>query len=355
MFSWFFRSAYSVIYFLISSVVKVMILRCAWGTFCFCLTFLARSLRNKIILKRLKGRWAIITGCTDGIGLGIAQEMAAQKINLILISRSQEKLQLLEKDLSKNGIQIQSIAIDYKQEIDFKQALSQVKHKEKVDVLVNNVGMAMMHLPNVLEYTQEQETDLIKVNQINTLRITREYLTWNCKKTISENSSETENNIQDRNATKYVLIVGSMLGLMPSPCMQVYAGTKAFLQVWTESVAAELHKGVHFEVLMTGLVVTKLSKVKRPGIFTPSSSLYGKLCVHSFGLSTVTYPYIPHWVQALGIEIAPRWFMAALVAGFSVIMRKKIAHKREKIAAEKAHQDTQSKQNTVISTDKKQK
>lgn len=47
------------------------------------------------------GRWAIITGCTDGIGKAYTDELAKQGINLVLISRSLEKLSQQSANLIK--------------------------------------------------------------------------------------------------------------------------------------------------------------------------------------------------------------------------------------------------------------
>lgn len=48
-----------------------------------------------------KGSWAVITGCTDGIGKGFVLEVAKKAgLNLVLVSRSKEKLDLLAQEIS---------------------------------------------------------------------------------------------------------------------------------------------------------------------------------------------------------------------------------------------------------------
>ena len=46
------------------------------------------------------GKWAIVTGCTQGIGKAYAIELAKRGMNLVLISRNQKKLEELEKQLT---------------------------------------------------------------------------------------------------------------------------------------------------------------------------------------------------------------------------------------------------------------
>lgn len=274
---------------------------------------ITRSIKNRVILKALKGKWAIITGATDGIGLSIAREFAAFGINLILVSRSKEKLENVKKELQE-AVKVKVVAIDFIGEVNFQKALSKVKSTD-VDVLVNNVGAAL-HAPTLYrDYSDWDEHRIISVNVCNTLKLTREYLSWD----------------RDPTRKKYVLTVGSMLGSMPTPYQQVYSGTKAFLQVWSESVAAE-EKMYHFELLLTGLVCTKLSGAKVAGLFTPTSALYGKCCARAFGLGQVTYPYIPHAIQGFGLSILPRSLVGLVTSHLfrRILIRKKIRDEKRK-------------------------
>ena len=47
------------------------------------------------------GDWAIVTGCTQGIGRAYAEELAKMKMNILLISRNQEKLNALANELEQ--------------------------------------------------------------------------------------------------------------------------------------------------------------------------------------------------------------------------------------------------------------
>ena len=57
---------------------------------------------SKNLDKYGKGSWALITGGTDGIGLGFAQVLARSGFNLVLISRSQDKLDRVAKEFSQS-------------------------------------------------------------------------------------------------------------------------------------------------------------------------------------------------------------------------------------------------------------
>jgi 17beta-estradiol 17-dehydrogenase / very-long-chain 3-oxoacyl-CoA reductase len=59
---------------------------------------LPKYVRNDEWIRSL-GSWAVVTGCTHGIGLAYAKELAKRKLNLILISRNGESLEKVAKVL----------------------------------------------------------------------------------------------------------------------------------------------------------------------------------------------------------------------------------------------------------------
>merc|ERR1719203_17532 len=67
--------------------------------------------------KRLSkyGEWAVVTGATDGIGRAYAMELARNGLSVLLISRTAEKLQEVEKELKEKYPKVQAshLAIDY--------------------------------------------------------------------------------------------------------------------------------------------------------------------------------------------------------------------------------------------------
>ncbi|OAG31097.1 17beta-estradiol 17-dehydrogenase / very-long-chain 3-oxoacyl-CoA reductase [Nematocida displodere] len=274
----------------------------------------ARYISNKLLLKKLNGKWVVITGATDGIGLGMAREMAAQGANLILISRSKEKLADVKK-MFDDKVQVEIASADFTEDIDFGKLLAPFKSKD-VRMLVNNVGINAQCPTKYMEHTQQAEDDIIKVNIQNTLKITREFLSW-------ESAPK---------AMKYVITTGSMLGFIPCPYQQIYTGTKAFLHMWTEAMAEEYSGYYHFELLMTGLVCSKLSGARKSGLFVPTSDYYGKCCVRTMGYSTITYPYLPHAFLGFLYALAPRRFMPLVFKhiGASVRLRRKLREERAK-------------------------
>jgi short-subunit dehydrogenase len=71
----------------------------------FCRQFLDNE---KIVMNVCRyGNWALVTGATDGIGKAFTVKLARKKINLVIVGRSQSKLEELAKELhSKYGVEV---------------------------------------------------------------------------------------------------------------------------------------------------------------------------------------------------------------------------------------------------------
>lgn len=91
-------------------------------------------------IKEKFGEWAVITGATDGIGLGYAKELAKQGVNLIIISRSEEKLNKTEKELTSTyNIKVKTYQMNLVEIEKYEKQLEEL-HNYSIGVLINNVG-----------------------------------------------------------------------------------------------------------------------------------------------------------------------------------------------------------------------
>ena len=134
--------------------------------------FLAKE-RKGIELRNKYGEdsWAIITGSTDGIGLGFAKYLAAKGFNLVCISRNGEKLARREKEIREyaketKDLKILNIVKDFAQSYDpafFDDIREQVKDLD-VSMLINNVGVLFEDKVKVLPQTYQQIIDHIVIN-----------------------------------------------------------------------------------------------------------------------------------------------------------------------------------------------
>jgi len=94
------------------------------------------------------GKWAIVTGATAGIGEAFAYELAARGMNVIIISRSLEKLEEVKKGILKEtpGVEVRCMAYDYTDRAGADAFFAKLAETCKglvggLGILVNNVGM----------------------------------------------------------------------------------------------------------------------------------------------------------------------------------------------------------------------
>ena len=108
--------------------------------------------------------YVLLTGASSGIGYEMATQLAAKKMNLILVARSETKLQQMQKELSVTyGILVQYIVkdlSDVQAAIDLYKAVQQEKFL--VTALVNNAGVG--NYGNFIETSLEEELKMIELN-----------------------------------------------------------------------------------------------------------------------------------------------------------------------------------------------
>jgi len=207
----------------------------------------------------MSARTALITGASSGIGRELARLFAADKSNLVLVARRQEKLEQLAAELRRDhGAEVRVLAKDLA-EPHRPQAIFAALAAESatVDVLVNNAGFGAAG--SVAGLPPEKQQDMIQVNVTALTQLTRLFL---------------PGMIQRRSGG--ILNVGSTAGFQPGPYMAVYYATKAYVLSFTEALAEEL--------IGTGVRVTCLAPGPTATEFAAAADLEHKLL---FRLGTV--------------------------------------------------------------------
>lgn len=244
-----------------------------------------------------QGKWAVVTGASDGIGKQFAMQLAQKKFNVVLVSRTLSKLESLASEIEATyGVQTAVVAFDAS--VDSEENYAKIHEAiadVAVSVLVNNVGQShVMPVPFVETDTKEL-TDIVTINNIVTLKITQTVLPLITKTVLAEKKSGLRG---------LVLTMGSFGGLVPTPYLATYSGSKAFLQQWSTSLAGEMKPlGVDVELLISYLVTTEMSKIRRASAIVPTPKQFvaatlrsaGRRCGAQERYATST----PFWTHAL--------------------------------------------------------
>ena len=189
---------------------------------------------------RRPGETVLITGASSGIGRELARLFAADGARLVLIARSEGRLQELAGELAaEHGARAQVVPADLSQPSgpgEIMEALAQ-RHIE-VDVLVNNAGFGT-HGP-VAGIGVARQLEMIEVNVAALTRLTALLLPGMLER--------------GRGA---ILNVASTAAFAPGPNQAVYCATKSYVLSFTEALAEEVRgSGVRVCCLAPGATDT---------------------------------------------------------------------------------------------------
>ncbi|KAH8742028.1 hypothetical protein FG386_003530 [Cryptosporidium ryanae] len=237
------------------------------------------------------GKWAIVTGASDGIGKAIAKELLNENLSLILIGRNKEKLKKVvsefEEELHSGSKQeIRYFIMDFTNPYCYRDFKEYLKTIDDIAVLVNNVGISYPFAQYFEEVSDELLNELIEVNVRSVILMTHMIY-----KKLKEKKCGA------------ILCIGSGSSQIQSdPLYSVYAATKGVAESLCRSLQSEcISEGITVQCHIPMLVTTKLSKVKKESFFVISPK---KMAVESIkklrkgaSLYSTSCPYFGHWIQ----------------------------------------------------------
>ncbi|MBE9640472.1 SDR family NAD(P)-dependent oxidoreductase [Salipiger mangrovisoli] len=185
----------------------------------------------------IKGKWALLSGATGGLGTNLAHNLAARGCNLVLSARRRDALEPLAQQLrERHGVEVLVEPCD----LSAPEAASDlhcrlIRRGIAVDVLVNNAGFGMHG--DFVSQCVDATAEMLRVNVHSLTVLTRLF-----------------GSDMAHRGSGAVLLVGSLTAYPPCPSYAAYASTKAYVVHFGEAL--------HQELADAGVVVTVLS----PGI-----------------------------------------------------------------------------------------
>ena len=191
----------------------------------------------------LTGKVAVVTGGNGGIGLGIAMGLAGAGANIVVAARSVEKTAQALEDIRALGVEAHGITVDVTQEPAIQRMVTNtIDHMGRLDILVNNSGIAVRAQPQDL--TAAQWDSVVDVN------LRAAFLA----------SKEVYSHMVSAGGGK-VINVGSMYSLFGSDWGAPYAACKAGLVQLTKSLAvAGAKDNIQVNAVLPGWFVTDLTR-----------------------------------------------------------------------------------------------
>lgn len=194
-------------------------------------------------MDRWRGRVALVTGASSGIGSAVAAELARAGMKVALAARRMERLSELASALP--GAELLPLCVDLRDEADIARMFSEVRARwGGVDVLVNNAGLG--HAAPLSSGSTAQWREMLEVNVLALCVCTREAL----------------GDMRRRGDDGHVVHISSMAAHRVPNDSGVYSATKFAVRALTEALRQELrelHSGIRVSAVSPGYVETEFA------------------------------------------------------------------------------------------------
>ncbi|XP_073765321.1 17-beta-hydroxysteroid dehydrogenase type 3 isoform X2 [Danio rerio] len=230
------------------------------------------------------GKWAVITGGSDGIGRAYAEELSKQGMSVIIISRNQEKLDRAAKKIELNtGGKVKVIAADFTKDDIYGHITENIEGLD-IGVLVNNVGILPSQIPCKLLETSDLEEriyDIVNCNVKSMVKMCRIVLPG----------------MQQRRGV--ILNVSSGIAKIPCPIYTLYAASKVFVERFSQGLQAEyISKGVIIQTVAPFGVSTAMTGHQKPDMVTFTAEEFVRSSLKYLKTGDQTYGSITHTLLA---------------------------------------------------------
>lgn len=181
------------------------------------------------------GPWAVIAGGSEGVGACFARRLAQAGINLVLLARKPEPLLATARTIQQDSsVQVRTLQVDLTH-ADMLARIREVTDGVDVGLLIYNAG-AGPGQKLLLEQTAEEALTTVRLNAIGQTLLAQHF----GRQMVARGRGG-------------ILLVSSLAGIAGSFSLATYSGSKAYTQMFGESLWAELQpRGVDVLVLALG-------------------------------------------------------------------------------------------------------
>jgi short-subunit dehydrogenase len=216
------------------------------GVSALAFVMLARALRERVARQRwqaasqAKHGAALVTGASSGIGQCFAMRLAARGHDLILVARREDRLRQLAEELgAQYGVAVEVLAADLTNADDLERVAQRIAQMGALEILVNNAGFGISG--PFAESDIERQVDMVELHAIASIRLLRAALPGMLA-----------------HQHGGIINVSSNAAFFALPQNANYSATKAYLNVFTESLHYELvGAGVRVQALCPGFTYSE--------------------------------------------------------------------------------------------------
>lgn len=209
--------------------------------------FVGRPLSSMTHNGKLKGKVAIITASTDGIGFSIAERLAADGASVVVSSRKESNVANAVEKLKASGYSVSGAVCHVSKASDRERLIKEAQDKfGGIDILVSNAAVNPGVGP-VLESPEEAWDKIFEVNVKAAYLLSKEVLPY----------------LRKRHGGS-IVYVSSIAGFDPIALLGVYSVSKTALLGLTKTAAKDLApENIRVNCVAPGIVITKFSAALR--------------------------------------------------------------------------------------------
>ena len=123
-------------------------------------------------MQSIKGKNALITGAGKGIGKAVAQQLAAEGVNVALLARTEKDLEAVAAELKSSGVKVVYATADVADRSAVEKAIAKLTAElGSIDILINNAGVGKFG--KFMEMEPEEWEQIIKVNLLGAYYVIR--------------------------------------------------------------------------------------------------------------------------------------------------------------------------------------
>lgn len=193
----------------------------------------------------LKGKNAIVTGGSRGIGKAIALELAQNGANIIInYTSNKEAAEKTVKEIQQLGVKALAICCDVRDADAIKKMIDRIEEDfDTIDILVNNAGITRDNL--LLRMKEEEWQQVMDVNLKGVFLCTKAVI----RKMIKQKQGR-------------IINISSVVGVIGNAGQANYSASKAGVIGFTKSIAREVStKGINVNAVAPGFIDTDMTAI----------------------------------------------------------------------------------------------
>lgn len=238
------------------------------------------------------GSWALITGASDGLGKAFVQELAQYGFNLLLVSRTQEKLNRLQTELEALGIQARTVCADLSDSSEHTYSrIATAAQDVDLSIVINCVGVTIHRL--YADVPAATVRHLLSLNVNTTAIVTHTTLPLLLRHTMTTGRRCA------------LLNVGSIVGRFYWPGTQLYGACKAFIDHLTVPLAYEYRERLDVLSFQPTVMSTAMATGTEPAAITITPQMAAHAALSQLGRCTTSHGHWRHAMLAALFRVLP--------------------------------------------------